>query len=68
MTYRIVQPWGHDKGREATLVSEHTTIADAFEALDRLAEQAARTGGRIEDLELLVTDANGRIVPRPGVQ
>jgi hypothetical protein len=48
MTYRIVQPWGRDKGREATVISEHPTAAEAFEALDRLAEQAARTGGRIE--------------------
>jgi hypothetical protein len=42
--------------------------ADAFEAMERLAEQAQRTGGRIEVLELIVVDAEGRIIARPGVQ
>jgi hypothetical protein len=64
MPYRVVQPWGKDKGREATILSEHLTAAEAFTAIDRLAELAKRTGGRIEDLELLVTDADGRVVSR----
>jgi hypothetical protein len=28
--FRIVQPWGRDKAREATLISEHATAAEAF--------------------------------------
>ena len=47
MTYRIVRPWGRDRARRATLMSEHPTATDAFEAMERLAEQAQRTGGRI---------------------
>ena len=66
--YRMAQPWGRDKGRDATLISEHSTAADAFEAMERLAEQAQRTGGRIEVLELIVVDAEGRVVARRGVQ
>ena len=68
MTYRVVQPWGKDKGREATLISEHAMAADAFEALECIAQQADRTGGRIEDIELLVTDATRNVIRWPGVQ
>jgi hypothetical protein len=50
------------------LISEHPTAADAFEAMERLAEQAQRTGGRIEVLELIVVDAEGLIIARPGLQ
>jgi hypothetical protein len=42
--------------------------ADAFEAMERLAEQAQRTGGRIEVPELIVVDAEGRTIARPRVQ
>ena len=35
---------------------------------DRIAMQAQRTGGRIEVLELLVADAAGDIIARPGTQ
>jgi hypothetical protein len=60
--------WGRDKGREATVISAHPTASDAFEALDRVAEQVAGTGGRIEGVELPVTDSSGRPITRPGVQ
>ena len=63
-----MQPWGRDKGRETTLISEHPTAAGAFEATERLAERAQGTGGRIEVFELIVVDAEGRIIARPGVQ
>jgi hypothetical protein len=65
--FRVVQPWGQDKARQATIVSEHSTAAEAFGALDGMAAQAKRTGGRIDAIDLLVVDADGRIVGRPGV-
>jgi hypothetical protein len=51
--FRLVQPWGADPGREAT-VSEHTTSVDAFVALDALAEgvSADRYGGRFDRVVL----------------
>jgi hypothetical protein len=63
--YRVVQPWGPDKGRQATVLSEHADTTAAFAEIDRLAAQMARTGARPETVELLVADADGHIVPRP---
>ena len=34
--YRIVQPYGRDKARESTVISEHQAAADAFAEIDRL--------------------------------
>jgi hypothetical protein len=53
---------------QATLISEHPTAAAAFEAMERLAKQAQRTGTSLECLELLIVDADGRVVARRGVQ
>ena len=36
---RIVQPYGRDKAREATLINEHATAAEAFAQIDRLSER-----------------------------
>jgi hypothetical protein len=63
--YRVVQPWGRDKARQATVVSEHHTPKAAFSAIDRVAALAARTGTSTDHLELLVVDDQGRIVRRP---
>ncbi len=63
--YRVVQPWGRDKARQATIVSEHHTSKAAFSAIDRVAAQAARNGVNTEHVELLVVDAQGRILRRP---
>ena len=63
--YRVVQPWGPDKGRQATLQSEHATVAEAFAALDAMAAQAVRTGAPSNAIELIVVDDTGRQVGRP---
>ena len=65
--FRIVQPWGRDKARQATVISEHATAAAAFAEIDRLAAQMLRTGARSDAVELLVVDTAGDLVPRPGV-
>jgi hypothetical protein len=64
--YRVVQPYGRDKAREATIISEHATAAEAFAEIDRLSAQMVRTGVRSEAIELIVIEASGRVVPRPG--
>jgi hypothetical protein len=66
--FRLVQPWGTDKARQATIVSEHATAGEAFDEMDRLAEQMVRTGAQGDAIELLVIDGRGQIVSRPGVQ
>ena len=63
--FRLVQPWGHDKARQATLQSEHPTIGEAFEQMDRLAEQMGRTGVPSDAVGLIVGDADDEIVARP---
>jgi hypothetical protein len=65
--FRLVQPWGADRGREATVISEHATAADAFRALDAHAERMVQTGARSDAIELLVVDAAGNPVARPAV-
>ena len=42
--YRIVQPYGTDKARESTLISEHVTVADAFAEIDRLSAHMGENG------------------------
>src|SRR5688572_19571504 len=42
--FRVVQPWGADKAREATLISEHPTAAEAFAEIDRLSAEMVCTG------------------------
>ena len=64
--YRIVQPYGRDKARESTVISEHQTAADAFAEIDRLSAQMVRTGAPSDMVELIVVDEAGRIVQRPG--
>jgi hypothetical protein len=63
--FRIVQPWGPDKARQATIISEHATAAEAFAEIDRLSAQMVRTGARSDYVELLVVDAAAQIVRRP---
>ena len=64
--FRIVQPWGPDRVRQATVISEHATAAEAFAEIDRLASEMVRTGAPSDAVELLVADASGRLVRRPG--
>ena len=41
-SYRIVQPYGRNKVRESTVISEDQTAADAFAEIDRLSTSAIR--------------------------
>ncbi len=66
LPFRVMQPWGPHKGRQAELISEHQTALEAFEAIDQLSAQMVRTGAPSEAIELVVVDANDRVVLRPG--
>jgi hypothetical protein len=66
--YRAGQPWGRERAREATLISEHTTAAEAFAEIDRLSAQMVQTGAPSDAVELIVVDAAGERVPRGGAQ
>lgn len=67
-SYRVMQPWGPARGRQATLISEQATAADAFNAIDRLSAEMVRTGAPSDAVELIVVDASGQIIARPRVQ
>jgi hypothetical protein len=67
MKFRVVQPWGQDKGRQGTVQSEHKTVAEAFAALDSIASDMAQTGVPSDAIELVVVDEHGQVVPRPGI-
>jgi hypothetical protein len=64
--FRVVQPWGRDVAQQSTCLSEHSSIADAFAEIDRLAERMVQTGSRSDEIELVVVDADGNVVSRPG--
>jgi hypothetical protein len=66
MKYRIVQPWGPDKARQSTVVSEHRTVAAAFAEIDRVAEEIVKMALPTDAIELVVLDRRGEIVERPG--
>ena len=59
---------GPGKGRQATLISEHATVAEAFREFDLLASEMVRTGPPSDALALIVVDADGRLVRRPDAQ
>jgi hypothetical protein len=63
--FRIVQPWGANKARDATTISEHETADEAFGELDRWAEELVRQGFPADLIEMVVVDSVGRLVPRP---
>ncbi len=62
--YRVVQPWGKNRAVEATGISEHPSIPEAFAAIDALAERMARTGAPSDAIALVVVDANEQIIER----
>ena len=62
--YRVVQSRGPHKGRQATLVSEHATAPDAFREVDRLVAERNQRGEQSDSIELLVVDADGRVMTR----
>jgi len=64
--FRVVQPWGRHVATESALISEHATAAEAFDAIDGAAHQMMRTCAPSNAIELVVIDANGNRVMRPG--
>jgi hypothetical protein len=63
--FRVVQPWGRDKGKQSTLIASCPTAQSAFDAIDRMAEQMVKTGAPSDAVELVVLDAEDRVVRRP---
>ena len=45
--------------------SEHATIAQAFDAIDALGAQMARTGAPSDAIDLIVVDEHGEKMTRP---
>ena len=44
MKFYLVQPWGRDRYRQATVQSIHATVDDAYARLDAIAEKLQRDG------------------------
>jgi hypothetical protein len=59
MRYRVVQPHG-SRREEWTVQSEHSTIGDAFAALDALTAQMERTSAPTDAIELIVVNDKAR--------
>lgn len=66
MAYWVAQPYGKDRGRESSRISEHPTITAAFEAIDRLLDQMRRTGAPDDAIEPIVVTEDRQVVSRPG--
>ena len=64
MSYRVVQPYGVRVG-EWTVLSEHSSAQEAFEAIDHLSDRMVRTGAPSDAIELIVVDKHGVAVSRP---
>lgn len=64
--FKIVQPWGADKARQSTVVSEHESADEAFHEIERLAYEMVRRGVPSDAVELIVVE-RGRIVQRAGI-
>ena len=68
MPYFLVQPWGRDRYREATIVGIHRSVTGAYEALDAIAEKLQRDRAPEGYLEVYVVDEERQPVTRPGLQ
>ncbi len=68
LMFHLVQPWGDDKYRQATIVSTHATVVEAYAALDRIGEKLHQDEAPEGTLEIYVVDEGRQPVPRPGVQ
>ena len=68
MRFRVVQPWGPDRARQATLISEHPTASDVFAEIDRLSAQMVRTGAPSDAVEMVVVDGENQLVRRSDAQ
>ena len=55
--FHLVQPWGDDKYSQATIVSTHATVAEAYAALDRIGEKLHQDEAPEGTLEIYVVDA-----------
>jgi hypothetical protein len=64
--YRVVQPWGKDRTREATEVFTCATLGEAYAEVDRYGAHVKTRNVPGDHLELLVVDEDGREVARPG--
>ena len=65
--FYLVQPWGRDRYRQATVQSIHDTVEDAYARLDAIAEKLQRDGAPPDYLELYVVDEQRQPVVWPGV-
>lgn len=65
--YRVVQPWGSDRVRQVTVISDHHTVAGAFEEIDSFADRMMRNGVSSNAVELFVLDSEDRVVARPNI-
>ena len=68
MPFYVVQPWGRDRYRQATVQSIHDTVEDAYAQLDAITEKLQRDGAPPDYLELYVVDEQRQPVARPGGQ
>jgi hypothetical protein len=61
--YYLVQPWGRDRYREATVVGIHDTVTAVFDALDAIAEKLRRSGAPDDWPEICVADEGRQPYP-----
>jgi hypothetical protein len=67
-SFYIVQPYGPDRGRQATIVSTHESIEAAYAELDRIAARQNGHGLAGDVVELIVVDDDRRRIARPSAQ
>ena len=64
VTYYVVQPWGQDKYRQATILSRHQTPEDAYDEVEFLVRLMAQVYGPRHEFEAHVVDQHRRPVSR----
>ena len=67
--FRVVQPWGPGKAREATVISEHPTARPpSRRSIGSHPRWCGRARAPSDAVELIVVDQAGVIVQQTGVQ
>jgi hypothetical protein len=65
MAFRVIQPYGSNRPREADELSSWSTLHEAFEEIDRYAARERMRHAPSDHLDLRVVDDDGYEILRP---
>ena len=65
MPFHLVEPWGRDTYRQATVISTHQTLEAAYAGLNQIADKLDRDGAPEDYLQVHVVNEAKEPMTRP---